>query len=144
MPIYISQGRYTREAIKGMIGKPEDRSEAVGKLLKNVGGKLLSYYVTFGEYDFLLVCEAPNEQAMASAVLAAAAGGGVSDLRTTVALTGKDAKAAFGTAGGSPRRSVQPAWRKRDDGKIFHRKALAAAGARRGVFAIRRSDSPHL
>ena len=29
MPIYITQGRYTREAIKGMIVKPEDRYEAL-------------------------------------------------------------------------------------------------------------------
>ena len=33
MPIYITQGRYTREAIKGMIIKPEDRAEAVPRLL---------------------------------------------------------------------------------------------------------------
>ena len=29
MPIYITQGRYTREAIKGMIIRPEDRADAV-------------------------------------------------------------------------------------------------------------------
>ena len=28
MPIFISQGRYSRDAIKGMIAKPEDRAEA--------------------------------------------------------------------------------------------------------------------
>jgi uncharacterized protein with GYD domain len=98
MPIYISQGRYTRDAIKGMIAKPEDRSEAVGKLLRKAGGKLLAYYVTFGEYDFMVICEAPNEQAMASVVLAAAAGGGVSDVRTTLALTSKDAKSVFASS----------------------------------------------
>jgi len=27
MPTYITQGRYTREAIKGMIVKPEDRAD---------------------------------------------------------------------------------------------------------------------
>jgi uncharacterized protein with GYD domain len=99
VPIYISQGRYTRDAIKGMIAKPEDRSEAVGKLLRQAGGKLLSHYLTFGEYDFLVICEAPNEQVMASVVLAASAGGGVSDVRTTLALTSKDAKAVFGNTG---------------------------------------------
>ena len=31
MPIYITQGRYTRDAIKGMIVKPEDRADAVGR-----------------------------------------------------------------------------------------------------------------
>jgi uncharacterized protein with GYD domain len=99
VPIYISQGRYTRDAIKGMIERPEDRSEAVGELLQKAGGKLLAHYLTFGEYDFLVVCEAPNEQVMASVVLTAAAGGGVSDVRTTVALTSKDAKAAFASSG---------------------------------------------
>ena len=33
MPIYITQGRYTRDAIKGMIAKPEDRADAVSRLL---------------------------------------------------------------------------------------------------------------
>ncbi len=32
MTIYISQGRYTPAAIKGMSAKPEDRSEAVAEL----------------------------------------------------------------------------------------------------------------
>ena len=31
MPVYITQGRYTREAIKGMLKKPEDRAEAVSR-----------------------------------------------------------------------------------------------------------------
>ena len=53
MPTYITQGRYSREAIQGMIKSPEDRSKAVAKLIKAAGGKLVSYYVTFGEYDFL-------------------------------------------------------------------------------------------
>lgn len=100
MAIFISQGRYTREAIQGMTANPEDRSKAVGKLIKAAGGKLLSYYITFGEYDFVLVAEAPDEKAMAAAVLAAAGGGGVSDVRTTVALTPADAMQAFEQARG--------------------------------------------
>ncbi len=52
MPIYITQGRYTRDAIKGMIVKPEDRADAIARLLSKIGGRLLGYYLTFGEYDF--------------------------------------------------------------------------------------------
>ncbi len=100
MPIFISQGRYSHNAIKGMIAKPEDRSKATSRLIKEAGGRLLSYYLTFGEYDFLLVAEAPNESAMASAVLAAASGGGVTDLRTTLAMTPADAMKAFEAAAG--------------------------------------------
>ena len=47
MPTYICQGRYSREAIQGMVKSPEDRTQVVAKLMKSVGGKLLSYYVTF-------------------------------------------------------------------------------------------------
>jgi hypothetical protein len=38
MPIYITQGRYTRDAIKGMIVRPEDRADAVSRILSKAGG----------------------------------------------------------------------------------------------------------
>jgi hypothetical protein len=34
MPIYISRGRFTSDAVKGMLAKPENREEAVAKLFK--------------------------------------------------------------------------------------------------------------
>lgn len=98
MPIYITQGRYTREAIKGMLVKPEDRAEAVSRALGKVGGRLIGYYLTFGEYDFLTVAEAPDNTQMAAVLLAAGSGGGVSDLRTTVAMTSVEAKGVFAAA----------------------------------------------
>ena len=98
MPIFITQGRYTREAIKGLIVRPEDRAEAVSRLLSKAGGRLIGLYLTFGEYDFLLIAEAPSETQMAAALLVAAGGGGVSDLRTTLAMTSVEAKGAFAAA----------------------------------------------
>ena len=99
MPIYITQGRYTREAIKGMIVKPEDRADAVARLLSKAGGRLIGYYLTFGEYDFLTIAEAPSETQMAAVLLAAGSGGGVSGLRTTLAMTSVEAKGVFAAAG---------------------------------------------
>src|SRR6185312_5246576 len=98
MPTYITQGRYTRDAIKGMLVRPEDRADAVARLVTKVGGRLISYYLTFGEYDFLAIAEAPNDVQMAAALLAAGSGGGVTDLRTTIALTSIEAKGAFAAA----------------------------------------------
>ena len=96
MPIFITQGRYTRDAIRGMIVKPEDRAEAIARLLSKAGGRLIGYYLTFGEYDFLTIAEAPSETQMAAALLAI--GGGVTDLRTTLAMTSVEAKGAFAAA----------------------------------------------
>ena len=98
MPIYITQGRYTRDAIKGMLVKPEDRAEAVSRLIGKVGGKLVGYYVTFGEYDFLLIADVPDNTQMAAALMAAGATAGVTDLKTTVAMTSIEAKGAFAAA----------------------------------------------
>ena len=41
MPTYITQGRYTREAIKGMIVKPEDRYEALSRHVARAGGRVM-------------------------------------------------------------------------------------------------------
>jgi uncharacterized protein with GYD domain len=98
MPIFITQGRYTREAIKGMVVSPEDRADAVARLLAKAGGKLIGYYLTFGDYDFLVIADAPGETQMAAVLLAAASGGGVTDLRTTIAMTSIQAKGAFAAA----------------------------------------------
>src|SRR5579883_1189417 len=83
MTIYISRGRFTSEAVKGMLAKPEDREEAVGQLFKSVGGRLIGWYLTFGHHDWMCIGEFPDEKAAASAVLAAAAGGSLSDIETT-------------------------------------------------------------
>ena len=99
MTIYISQGRYTAAAIKGMSAKPEDRSEAVAELFAAAGARLISWYLTLGPYDWLIIAEAPDEPTMISAVLAAAAGGSLSDITTTVALTASDTRKAFQRAG---------------------------------------------
>src|SRR5215212_3653803 len=87
MPTYITQGRYTREAIKGMTVKPEDRTEALSRHVARAGGRVIGYYLTFGEYDFLTIIEAPGETQMAAVLLAAGSGGGVTGLRTTLAMT---------------------------------------------------------
>ena len=75
------------------------------KLFKSVGGRLIGWYLTFGHHDWLAIGEFPDEKAAASAVLAAAAGGSLSDVETTVAIccnyfrvAGKAAR-AFRSAG---------------------------------------------
>ncbi len=108
MPLFITQGRFTRDAVQGMLAKPEDRAEAVGKLVAAAGGKLLSYYMTFGEYDFLIVSEGPGYEGAAVAAIVAAASGGVTDLKTTLAMSPLEMKDAFGKAG-SVAASFRPA-----------------------------------
>ncbi len=55
MAIFITQGNYSESAIKGMVDNPEDRKAAVAGLMESVGAKLVDYYVTTGNYDFLVI-----------------------------------------------------------------------------------------
>jgi uncharacterized protein with GYD domain len=99
MPIFIVQGNYTRDALTGLVHSPEDRSTAVRQLTEAAGGKMIDWFVTFGEYDFLVISEFPDEVAAASSVLIAASSGAVTNLKTSLAMRGPDAKKAFERAG---------------------------------------------
>src|SRR5262245_66649080 len=68
MTIYISRGRFTSDAVKGMVAKPENREEAVSKLCESVGGRLIGWYLTFGHHDWLSIAESPDDKAAASAI----------------------------------------------------------------------------
>lgn len=64
------------------------------------GAKLLSYYFTLGDYDFLIVAEGDTDlTSFVGALIAVVAGGGVTDLKSTVAITSAEAKKAFQKAG---------------------------------------------
>jgi hypothetical protein len=49
MPIFIYRGRYSADAVKGMMTSPQDREAALAKVFEKAGGKLLAFYLTFGE-----------------------------------------------------------------------------------------------
>lgn len=93
--IFITQGRYTREALAGMAAKPEDRGREAQKLIEAAGGTFLGSYFTFGEHDFMVVSEFDDPGAVTAALITAAAGGSLADTTTTVGMQWSDAKAAF-------------------------------------------------
>ena len=100
MAIYITQGNYTESAVKGMIQNPEDRAPAVAKLMEAVGAKMLNYYITHGEYDFLVITEADdNKSDILAGLMVAGASGGVCNLKTTRAFTTQEGKSAMEKAG---------------------------------------------
>lgn len=90
MPTFIVQGRYTADAIRGFLARPENRETAVARLVEAAGGRLRHFYVTTGERDFLAVAEADDVDAAAAAVLAAAAGGGATGTTIQRAWTGEE------------------------------------------------------
>lgn len=99
MPLYMTQFSYTSEAWAALARNPEDRSEAISRLAESVGGRLVSMYYSFGEYDGLLIIEAPDEKAVASAVLAAVSAGHLRTIKTTTLLSVEDTMEVLGKVG---------------------------------------------
>ena len=93
MPVFVSLGRYSEGALKGMLAKPEDRTAAVTKLIEQAGGKLLGFYMLFGEHDWMAIYETPGPKEAAAVVLATV--GATTDTKTMLAMTGAEAQAAF-------------------------------------------------
>jgi uncharacterized protein with GYD domain len=99
MATFILQGRFSSDAIKGLIAKPEDRREAVDKLTTACGGTLKDYYLTTGESDFLAIVEADDGAAVVVAGMVVAAAGAVSHITTTRAWTTAEFKRMAERAG---------------------------------------------
>jgi uncharacterized protein with GYD domain len=87
MQRYIVSGRYSIEAMKGMLAHPSDREAATRALIEAGGGKMDSYYLTTGDYDFVIIAQAPSLTDLVATLLVAGAAGGTSALKTSVALT---------------------------------------------------------
>ncbi len=99
MPLFMVQFSYTAEAWAALARNPEDRSEAVRGLAESMGGRLVSFHYSFGDYDGVLMIEAPDEKAVASMVLASVSVGHVKSIKTTTLLTVEDTVEVLRRAG---------------------------------------------
>ena len=87
MPIYMYQAAYSAESWAAQLKNPENRIETVGrKLCEAAGGKLLGAWYCFGDYDYVIVVDMPDNASMSALALAVAAGGAMKSGKTTVLL----------------------------------------------------------
>jgi uncharacterized protein with GYD domain len=86
MPKYLCQGSYTEHGLKGLVKEGgSKRRTVVEQLVKDMGGKLESFYFAFGDDDFVIIIDLPNNVDMAAVALTAQASGAVKS-RITVLL----------------------------------------------------------
>jgi uncharacterized protein with GYD domain len=88
----VTRGKFTGSHIKGLVDAPEDREPAVRKLVEAAGGKLISFYFTTGDHDFMLIVEAPDAESIVAGTMAAAAPGTITGMTTIRAWTAAEFK----------------------------------------------------
>ena len=61
MPKYLFHGSYTPEGFRGLLDEGgSKRREAAEQALKSVGGTLEAFYFSFGDNDFYIIVDLPD------------------------------------------------------------------------------------
>ena len=95
MPHYLFRASYSTQGIQGVMREgPTARVKAIETLATSAGGKLLAAYWAFGDDDFVMILELPDNAA-AMSISAHVAAAGVASVTTTVLLTAAEAEAAM-------------------------------------------------
>jgi uncharacterized protein with GYD domain len=90
MALYMYQASYTAKSMAAQLKEPQDPVAAIKSALEDVGAKLVVAAFPFGEYDVLVVYEAPDDVTAASVTMAVAAAGEVKSAKTTRLLSGQE------------------------------------------------------
>lgn len=79
MPLYVCLYKLTDQGIKNIKEAPQ-RIEAGIKAWETMGGKMIGFYLTMGEYDYVSIAEAPNDEVVATFLLSL---GSLGNVKTT-------------------------------------------------------------
>ena len=90
MALYMYQASYTAKSMAAQLQEPRDPVDAIRTALEDVGAELVVAAFPFGEYDVLVVYEAPDDVTAASVAMAVAAAGEVKSAKTTRLLSGQE------------------------------------------------------
>jgi uncharacterized protein with GYD domain len=90
MTLFMYQASYTAKSMAAQLKEPQDPVEAFRPVLEDLGAKLVVAGFPFGEYDVLVVYEAPDDMTAASVAMAIAAAGEVKSGKTTRLLSGQE------------------------------------------------------
>jgi uncharacterized protein with GYD domain len=104
--LYLIQAAYSQEGLRAMLQNPQDRTSALRAPIESLGGKIHNLFMSFGDYDAVLLIEMPNNVAAAAIAIAVAAGGACKSVKTTPLMTVAEGIEALKQAGSSGYHSV--------------------------------------
>ena len=76
MPTYISLVNLTEQGFKDFKNAPE-RLRFFDDAAKEVGGRLIGFYLVMGHYDYVILTEAPDDQTAARLIMSSLSQGSV-------------------------------------------------------------------
>jgi uncharacterized protein with GYD domain len=97
---YATFFKYSDQSIKAMIDNPQDRAAALSKAAEASGGKLeaLYFFPMGGEFDGLIISQAPSDSAMEAATLVTRSTGAAARLLVVPVIASGEFKTLMETA----------------------------------------------
>lgn len=99
MADYLVQLSYSSAAWAALIKRPENRVEAVQKVVEKLGGTIGGFWMSFGDHDMVGVVEMPDNVSAAAFAMAVSAGGACQGVKTTPLLRIEEGMKAMKKAG---------------------------------------------
>jgi uncharacterized protein with GYD domain len=97
MPYFVILGNWTDQGIRNVQDAPE-RAKKVHSMFEKAGAKMQLYY-TLGEYDFIAVVEAPNDEEVMKVLLCL---GSMGNVRTKTLKAWSEGELAKALSQGHP------------------------------------------
>ena len=98
MPKYLIHGSYTEDGLKGLLKEGgSKRREATEQALKAIGGTLEAYYFAFGDNDYYVIVDLPDNVNATVVALVTNNSGAVKN-KTTVLITPEEVDQAVDQA----------------------------------------------
>jgi uncharacterized protein with GYD domain len=99
MPLFMCRFGYEPEVWAGLMRSPENREDAVRKMIEPAGCKLHNIWYSFGDEDGFALIEAPDNTTAAGVAIAITSSGGFRKFETSVLMTQQELLKALDKAG---------------------------------------------
>jgi len=93
MSKYLVLGGYSPESWTRMMENPGDREAAVRKSCQDVDGTMEAFYWAFGEDDYVLLADFPDDVSAGAFSVGLASSGALHDVRTIKLITKEEGQA---------------------------------------------------
>src|SRR6266404_3986417 len=87
MALYALQTAYAPVGWAALLKDPQNRMEAVKPVVQRLGGSVVDGWLTFGDYDVLVICQLPDNVSATALSMAISAGGAVKSVKTMPLVT---------------------------------------------------------
>lgn len=91
MPRFLSEIKFSREAMQGLIDEPQDRATSIAPVMESLGGRLVDYYFSVGNGIAFVIYDLPDVDALQAVSMRVLGDGVISEYRTHRVLTSAEA-----------------------------------------------------